>query len=273
MISKFKWGLLVLILILGLVYIYNQIEDFKVRELAIPSDKISNEVRFSQISDFHSNKFIDLDRLKDEIEDFDPNFIVLTGDIIDRKDDDFTVAISLLDTLKSLEIEIYYIIGNHEDENIYFKDFKSEIQSRNITVLEDSHSIIDVEGNTVNIIGMRHNSFMGSELSMNMNKYEEIVGGLDRNNFNLLLVHSPTYVHETVLGHEDLVLSGHTHGGQIRLPIIGPIVVPGQGLFPEYDKGLFELENGHIYIDSGLGNSFLPIRTLNHVQFTNFILH
>jgi predicted MPP superfamily phosphohydrolase len=67
----------------------------------------------------------------------------------------------------------------------------------------------------------------------------------------------------------DLILSGHTHGGQVRFPLIGALVVPDQGFFPKFDKGAFNLGgNRHLYIDSGLGTSRLPVRFLNQSQIS-----
>ncbi len=88
-----------------------------------------------------------------------------------------------------------------------------------------------------------------------------------------MLSHSPNRPMAYTTGLEDLILSGHTHGGQVRLPIIGSIVVPGQGFFPKYDKGIYELENTTLYIDSGLGNSLLPpLRLFNRIQISNIII-
>ncbi|MCF6465949.1 phosphoesterase, partial [Clostridium sp. Cult2] len=64
-----------------------------------------------------------------------------------------------------------------------------------------------------------------------------------------------------------------THGGQVRLPIIGAIISPGQGLFPKFDKGVFKINKTILYIDSGLGNSILPIRFFNRVQISNITIN
>lgn len=67
----------------------------------------------------------------------------------------------------------------------------------------------------------------------------------------------------------DIILSGHTHGGQVRLPLVGTVIAPGEGLFPKFDKGMFNLNNGSLlYIDSGVGTSKLPIRLLNRSQMS-----
>ncbi len=74
-----------------------------------------------------------------------------------------------------------------------------------------------------------------------------------------MLSHSPNRPISYSEGIEDLILSGHTHGGQVRLPFIGAILAPGQGYFPKYDKGIFHLDNTILYIDSGLGNSVFQL--------------
>ena len=81
-----------------------------------------------------------------------------------------------------------------------------------------------------------------------------------RNAFTVLLSHRPELFETYVENNIDLVLSGHTHGGQIRLPVIGAVVVPDQGFFPKYDAGLFKSGNTNMIISRGLGNSLIPIR-------------
>ena len=81
--------------------------------------------------------------------------------------------------------------------------------------------------------------------------------------FSLLLSHRPelfdVYVEEEV----DLVLTGHAHGGQFRLPVIGGLVAPNQGLFPKYDSGMFVEDDTHMIVSRGIGNSIIPLRINN----------
>lgn len=70
----------------------------------------------------------------------------------------------------------------------------------------------------------------------------------------------------------DFIFSGHTHGGQVRLPLIGALISPGEGFFPNYDSGEFPYKNGIIYVDSGSGNTFLPLRFLNPIGFSNITI-
>src|SRR5699024_2834211 len=89
---------------------------------------------------------------------------------------------------------------------------------------------------------------------------------------NIVLAHHSKSIRENHTGMEDFVFSGHTHGGQVRLPFIGALWAPGEGFFPKYDKGVFEYESFKIYVDSGLGNTKYNLRFLNRIQFSNIIL-
>ena len=123
-----------------------------------------------------------------------------------------------------------------------------------------------MEGETITLIGVNDPSYQtdylfgDSETVMNT-KLEDLHTGND--GFTLLLSHRPelfdTYVDQDV----DLVLSGHAHGGQFRLPFIGGLVAPNQGLFPEYDAGIYTEGNTNMLVSRGVGNSILPFRINN----------
>ncbi|MCG4585626.1 phosphoesterase, partial [Anaerosalibacter bizertensis] len=133
-----------------------------------------------------------------------------------------------------------------------------------VIVLDDENIKCQIANNKINIIGL--NFFIDEK------DYNKAIEGIDEKDYNIILSHSPNRPLRYLNGKEDLILSGHTHGGQVRLPIIGAVIAPGQGYFPKYDKGLFELENSILYIDSGLGNSVFPIRFLNRVQISNVLV-
>lgn len=260
----------IIVIIIAYLYNRNQIKDFKVRDLKLSSNKISNTIRLTQISDFHSNKLIDFEDLRNQIKKYNPNIILLTGDIIDRHDNDLNITLELIEALSTLDKDIYFIKGNHEGDNVLYGELKLAMEKSGIIVLEDKARTVKIEGNYINIVGLNH--FADKEIHVHKTKYEAISKDLSSKYYNLLLIHSPNKIKDLVNGKEDLILSGHTHGGQIRIPIIGSIIAPGQGWFPELDKGLYEIGNSILYIDSGMGNSFLPVRSLNSVQFTNITI-
>lgn len=252
---------LVVILIIFSIYNYIQISQFYVNKLKISSNKLAKPLRITQITDFHSNEKINLDKLFNEIRDFKPDIIVITGDLIDYKTRDLTLAFEVLEKSNDITSNVYFVSGNHETDHVLSKEFNDGLNQYGIRILDDTSQVLDISGNKINLFGA---SFFADKET-----YDKIFKDIKEYNYNLLLSHSPNKPIMYLNKGTDLILSGHTHGGQIRLPIIGGIIAPGQGLFPKYDKGIIELGETILYIDSGLGNSLYPIRLFNRVQITN----
>ncbi|MDU5083523.1 metallophosphoesterase [uncultured Tissierella sp.] len=263
-------SIIVTLIVFVYIYNYDQISKFRVRDIRIDSKKVRNNLKITQISDFHSNDLIDLEKMEDKIKKFDPDIIVLTGDIIDSNDIELDAVIKLFETLSRLDKNIYFVQGNHEARQELYKDLKDEMKRLEIIILEDNSATITVNNEKINITGLKFHS--KSREYNEVIYYQEAIKDLNLDYYNVLLRHSPNNVENILSGKEDLILSGHTHGGQIRLPLIGAVVAPGQGFFPEYDKGIFRINDTILYIDSGLGNSAAPIRAFNPVQISNIII-
>jgi len=261
------------ILLLGIVtiaigmFLYNQdqISRFRTENIEIDSDKVENKIRIVQVTDFHSNHRIDISRLQEEIQEFNPHMIALTGDLVDHKTEDLTTSLKLVDSLRSTEVPIYFVEGNHDIANRHRRELLNELSERGVIILSNNRAEIIMEGKTVNIYG--------ADFYVEDHDYQEMLEDNEGERLNILLSHSPVKPSWYADGKVDLILSGHTHGGQIRLPFVGGIVSPGQGFFPHYDKGLMELPEGTLlHIDSGIGNSVLPIRIMNPVQYTQITI-
>lgn len=244
-----------------LIYNYIQISKFHINKVNLKSNKIKNHIKITQISDFHSNKLIDMDKLMDSIVDFSPDIIAITGDFIDSKTEDLSLAFHLIDRLKPIKARIFFVAGNHELRNKKAGELYEKLEASGMIILDDSKEIIDIDGTRLRVYGSSF--FAGSK------DYRRLFENMDAENYNLLLTHSPYRIIKYLNDDLDLILSGHTHGGQVRLPLIGALVSPGGGFFPKYDKGLFQLGNTTLHIDSGLGNSLWPIRFFNRVQISN----
>ncbi|HAE91192.1 MAG TPA: metallophosphoesterase [Tissierella sp.] len=261
---------IIAIIVFLYLYNYNQISKFRVRDVRIDSNKIKSNLRITQISDFHSNNLIDLEKLVANIKKFDPNFIVLTGDIIDHDDTELDTVVKLFEALSKLDKDIYFVQGNHEIRNKSYNELKAKIERLKIIILEDKATTFVVNDEKINLIGLKF--YSKARVQEEISYYQEMTKDLNLKYYNILLRHSPNNIENILNGKEDLILSGHAHGGQIRLPLIGAIVAPGQDFFPKYDKGIFKIEDISLYIDSGLGNSVLPIRAFNPVQFSNITI-
>ncbi|KDR96443.1 hypothetical protein SAMN02745945_00315 [Peptoclostridium litorale DSM 5388] len=234
----------------------------KLNRVEIESGKIpkGKTLRILQITDMHSSKRTDfiLEKLQEE----DPDIIALTGDIIDANSNDIAHVYEFVKGLVGSKKPVFYVSGNHEWRNPYNPDFAKNIEGLGVTVLDNGKKVIEIAGFEVNICGIDDFQTGHSDL-------EPAVSDIDRTSFTLLLSHAPhIVVHKEDMG-SDLMICGHTHGGQVRFPVIGGVVAPGQGFFPKYLQGLYEVgKDTTLYIDSGYGTSTLPLRMLNRSQIT-----
>ena len=143
------------------------------------------------------------------------------------------------------------------------------MEAAGVTVLEDAQTDISLTWEFIRLIGVNDPSYQtdylfGDAKTVMNTKLEELHTEQDR--FTILLSHRPE-LFETYVDHDlDLVLSGHAHGGQFRLPFVGGLVAPNQGFFPEYDAGLYSMNHTNMIVSRGIGNSILPFRFNNRPE-------
>lgn len=243
------------------LYVDRQCFVAKEEKVILKSEKIKKPIKITQITDFHSNAIKNLDEVLENIKKFNPNLIILTGDIIDYgTEDKIERSVYFLEKLMSLNIKTYYITGNHEEGGPNLDKFLSEIERLGITYLKNEGEKLNINDNKVYLYGTSMFDF----------SYENYKA--DDESVNIILSHFSKNVRDNYQGSEDFIFSGHTHGGQVRLPIVGGLVAPGEGFFSNYDKGAFKYKDSIIYIDSGLGNTFLPLRFMDQIQYSNIVL-
>lgn len=252
----------IIFLIMTSIYIYYQISIFKVAKISIKEEKkiLNNKIKLIQISDYHNNNLINKKRLIKTVKKLSPDIIVLTGDIIDSKTENFDEVMDLLKDLKKINKNIYSVSGNHEMKNKKSLEFEERKKGIGINNLDYDCETLDISSDKINLCGIPFYK-KGNSKKMNVND-------LDDKLFTILLSHSPDKALEYEGVKSDLILSGHIHGGQVRIPLIGALVSPNKEFFPKYNKGLYDIEGTKLYIDSGLGNSVKPIRTFNRVQIS-----
>ncbi|WP_117170009.1 metallophosphoesterase [Paraliobacillus sediminis] len=260
---------LLFVLLVGIKAYYDT-NLFKVNQVAFETEKMPNRssITILQLSDLHNKVFGDQNKkLIKKVEDLNADIIVITGDLIDRKTSDFTDMFALVEELMILNENVYFISGNHEWDNPDTEVFFAGLEELNVSMLDNAHTTITLDNATINLVGIGDSSTEHDNLAAALD-------GLNPDNYTVLLSHTPDTSNSFIESPVDLTLSGHTHGGQVRLPFIGGVVAPDQGFFPAFDKGIFERGDGkYLYIDSGLGTSILPIRFLNQSQMSMITVH
>ena len=224
--------------------------------------------RIAQVSDLHNAEFGDgNERLLKMLREAEPDMIAITGDLIDSRRTDLAVALAFAEEAVQIA-PCYYASGNHEARVSEYQELKAGLAAAGVTVLDDAQVKIEVSGESITVIGVNDPSFSADYLSGDAavidQKLSELVA--EDPGFTLLLSHRPE-LFDTYVDHDiDLILTGHAHGGQFRLPLIGGLVAPNQGLFPKYDAGLYSEGNTNMIVSRGLGNSIIPVRFNNRPE-------
>ncbi len=233
--------------------------------------------RIVQISDLHNAEFgKDNSRLITKIKEANPDIIVITGDYVDKRRPNADISVDLTRELVKIAL-CYYVTGNHEARlGETFSYLEENLKELGVTVLRNNTSYITRNGEKISISGVddpafADDSFFGL-LSSSIMKQElqDIETGED---YSILLSHHPEHFELYKKKGFNLVFSGHTHGGQFRIPFVGGVFAPDQGIFPKYDAGLFEEDGTSMIISRGIGNSIIPFRINNFPEIVVVNLH
>jgi len=245
-----------------------QNNDLTVTRYDISSEKLSQDFdgyRIVQISDLHNKRFgSNQKRLLSTIEKEAPDMIVVTGDLLDSNRTDIPIAMEFIEGAVNLA-PVYYVTGNHENwlEASVKKELIEKLKQAGVTVLENERVEIVSGDASFGLIGLRNENLGDNTLKQLMADEENEV---EAELFELLLAHEPQYLEHYALASVDLVLSGHAHGGQFRIPFVGGVVAPDQGIFPEYTSGSHTSGETTMIISRGLGNSIIPVRIFNRPE-------
>ncbi len=225
--------------------------------------------RIAHVSDLHNVEMGDgNEKLLAMLRDAEPDIIAITGDLIDSRNTDVEIALQFAE--KAVKIApCYYVTGNHEARVSEYEELKEGLTELGVIVLEDERVELEQSGETIALLGVNDPSFQtdylfGDSETVMESKLQDLMNEDDT--YTVLLSHRPELFEVYVECGADLVLSGHAHGGQFRFPFVGGLVAPNQGLFPEYDAGLYIEENTNMIVSRGIGNSILPFRFNNRPE-------
>lgn len=225
-------------------------------EVAITEDHLPLSFygyRIAHVSDLH-NSHLWKQTIKLLIE-AEPDIICITGDIVDFSHTNVDAALAF--AAEAVKIApCYYITGNHELalETADYEKLISGLENLGVAVLCDEVVMLERGDEQISLVGV----------SWGSSAYQGDLSLLD--GYRILLAHGPENFESYVQAGFDLVLSGHAHGGQFRLPLIGGLYAPGQGLFPAYDSGTFSSGATDMVVSRGIGNSIIPVRINNRPE-------
>lgn len=224
--------------------------------------------RIAHISDLHSAEIGENNEtLLAMLGDAKPNLIAITGDLVDSYHGNMETALEFVAEAVNIA-PCYYVSGNHEARLSGYSQLKQKLTSLGVTVLEDARLEVTRGGESISLLGVRDPSFetdylFGDAAEVMGQKLKDLANG---ETYTILLSHRPELFDVYVANGIDLVLSGHAHGGQFRLPFLGGLVAPNQGLFPAYDGGLYMEGRTHMLVSRGIGNSIIPLRFNNRPE-------
>ncbi len=245
----------------------------KVSKYTVESDNLPKSFvgfKIAHVSDFHdaeigkNNK-----KIISALKKASPDIIAITGDLVDCNRPD--VELSLEFVKEAVKIApCYYVTGNHEawltDEN--FSKLENGLLEYGVNVLRGKSAFFEKDGEKILISGIEDSDFAlkNHEAPSSHMSVENIKALSDFEGYKILLSHKPEYFDNYVEAEVDLVLSGHVHGGQFRIPFIGGVYSPDQGFFPEYDSGIYEKNETKMCVSRGIGNSVFPFRLNNRPE-------
>lgn len=256
---------LMILLSIFVVWIVYENKNIQINELTVKSEKLPDDFsgyKIAHISDLHNTEFGNgNNRLLTLIKDSSPDIIVITGDIVDSRKTDVQIASDFINNASRIA-PVYYVTGNHEARVNEENRIDNVALDENITILHNEDVLIQKGESEIQIIGIDDPDYVSVTYSEDYMNYE-LEKYSNGKHFKILLSHRPELFDAYVSNNIDVVFSGHAHGGQFRLPFVGGIIAPHQGLFPEYDSGLHTENNTNLIVSRGLGNSIFPFRINN----------
>jgi len=244
--------------------------DFRLKTVyyTVDSDKISASIRIALLTDLHSCRYGENQKnLIEAVQKQNPDIVLLGGDIFDDKVPHKNAEL----TVKQLaeQYPCYYVTGNHEYWSREVGTILDIIKGYDVTVLSGECDTVEIKGQFINICGvddpdvtvyLAEGVSIGKQLASAEKAAQETEQTAGKEVFTILLSHRPE-LFETYQNYDfDLVLSGHAHGGQWRIPgLLNGLFAPDQGLFPEYAGGRYAYADGTMIVSRGLARESTPV--------------
>lgn len=268
------WIILGLLIVFILLYLYLNNTWLQTTHYSIRIPFLDEELKGTkivQVSDVHLPKEgVSIHSLLKKVANENPSFIALTGDLI-QVDEKFPASkLSQLSTGLAKIAPTYAVTGNHDLKGGHLRDWEQMLSESGVTLLIDEAVWHPINNSGLVLMGLSEKEDFESAPKPIL-KEIELKDEL-KDEKRILLAHHPEFLEEYLMDLTrvpDLILSGHAHGGQIRLPFFGGLFAPGQGRFPKYTSGVHfdpDLPNKRMVVSRGIGNSTFPFRFNNRPE-------
>lgn len=261
-INKFVIFLDIIIFILFIWWFNNY--TLKTTNIELTSEKIVNPIKLAIIGDYHATKHgISNKTIIKHINQNEPDIVLIMGDMYSRNSSEelMQIPIDLTENIISEGYPVYFVTGDHDTDQSYI----DAMQKAGAILMNYNSETININGNNIQIMGI-DNVYYSPTFNLN-NEFS-----LNDDYYSILMAHIPNYEKFADFG-TDLTICADTHGGMVQLPFLGAMIDSStMKLFPEingttvYDKGLFDYNNGTMFITSGIGVSPAPVRFNNRPE-------
>ena len=276
--------IIALVLVLALFFLVVIIIDgnrFVITKYKISTEKTKHSHKFIVLADLHGKEYgFENKKLLEAISNQEPTEILIAGDMLTA-----VPGVTFHHVLKFLgkiskQYPVFYGNGNHEYRIKIYPDTYGTMGEEyakglsNIGICPLCNESTRPEDENLVIYGLeidREYYKRGRKTPMSVEYLQEKLGTPDKNKFNILLAHNPEYFDTYAAWGADLVISGHVHGGIMRLPFLGGVIAPSLAIFPKYSGGVYEkiTKEGHkskLILSNGLGSHTIPVRVFNPGQ-------
>jgi len=263
---------IIIVAIITIIILYARFigtSGLKINEYKITNPNITNEyhgLKVVHITDIHYSTTIKEKKLKylvEQINFINPDIVVLTGDLLDE-----TVEYNkdeIINNLKEIKAKLgkYAISGNHDYP---IENYNSIIEESGFTNLDNTYELIYNNTNQPIIIsGISSNLMDTTDLNTKTKKFNEYISTNGKPIYSILLIHEPDYIDNLDLNNYDLVLAGHSHNGQINIPLLKKLYLPVGS--DKYIDGHYNIDNTDIFVSNGIGTSGVKFRLFSKPSF------
>lgn len=270
-------GILVAAVLLVFAEMYRELHTFRVTRYRVASPKLAEKKTWVFLSDLHNQVYgADNCKLIDAVKQESPDLILIGGDmLVGKNGHSYEPALACVRELVKIA-PVYYANGNHEERmklkpqkyDQSYSLYREKLLKLGVHLLENESTVL-YDDSKVRLTGLEIPLECYTHLKrreMPGGAIKERIGDRDPEAFQVLLAHNPSYMKEYLAWGADLILSGHLHGGMVRIPGIGGVIGPDFVLFPKYSGEMRRVGDQTVIVSKGLGTHTIHIRLFNPAE-------